>query len=308
MNKLPPDIFVNLNELRLLEKMAGGFSFLARKQRVKSILGGKHTSKLRGRGLDFEEVRAYTHGDDIRNIDWKVTARTKKTHTKVFTEEKERPVFIVVDQSASMFFGSRKYTKSVVAAKLAALAAFRVIKDGDRIGGMVFGNNNSEIILPKRDRKNIMLFLHKIEEMNHELKNAQNIEFSSALKNAIIKINNIVTHDFLVLIISDFMRYHPDTIKSIISLAKHNNIMLAKITDPIETFLPEEKIIAGNSSKQILLNGKSSHESRNYSSLYHSRLQEFENKMKQYRIPLLNFNTYEEVDSQLKEILKSKNR
>lgn len=308
MNKLPPDIFVNLSELRLLEKMADGFSFLARKQRVKSILGGKHSSKLRGRGLDFEEVRAYAYGDDIRNIDWKVTARTKKTHTKVFTEEKERPVFIVVDQSASMFFGSRKYTKSVVAAKLAALAAFRVIKDGDRIGGMVFGNNKSEIILPKRDRKNVMLFLRKIEEMNHELRYVQNIEFSSALKSAIMKLHNIVTHDFLVLIISDFTRYHTDTIKAIISNSKHNNIMLAKVTDPLEKFLPEEKIIAGNLSKQILLNGKSSHESRMYSSLYNSRLQEFENKLKQYNVPLLNFNTYEEVDSQLKEILKSKNQ
>ena len=118
-----------------MESMAWGFSFQARKQKVKSILGGKHSSKLRGRGLDFEEVRTYVPGDDIRNIDWKVTARTQKTHSKGFSEEKEKPALIVVDQSKSMFFGSVKRTKSVVAAELAALAAFRILKEGDRVGG-----------------------------------------------------------------------------------------------------------------------------------------------------------------------------
>ena len=93
MNKkttYPSDIFVSLQDLLRMEHIASGFSFLAKKQKVRSILGGKHASKLRGRGLDFEEVRNYVAGDDIRNIDWKVTARTQKTHSKVFSEEKEK--------------------------------------------------------------------------------------------------------------------------------------------------------------------------------------------------------------------------
>jgi len=121
-----------------MEHLSRGFSLLASKQKVRSLLGGKHASKLRGRGLDFEEVRNYVPGDDIRNIDWKVTARTQKTHSRVYSEEKEKPTLIVVDQSKSMFFGSQKRTKSVVAAELAALTAFKILKEGDRVGGIVF--------------------------------------------------------------------------------------------------------------------------------------------------------------------------
>ena len=145
--RYPPDVFVSLQSLLKMEHIASGFSFLAKKQKVRSILGGKHASKLRGRGLDFEEVRNYVAGDDIRNIDWKVTARTQKTHSRVFSEEKEKPALILVDQSKSMFFGSQRRTKSVVAAELAALAAFRIQKEGDRVGGVVFADDGFGFII-----------------------------------------------------------------------------------------------------------------------------------------------------------------
>ncbi len=155
----PANVFVSLEDLLALEPIAKGFSFLANKQKVRTILGGRYASKLRGRGLDFEEVRNYVAGDDIRTIDWKVTARTQKTHSRVYSEEKEKPVLIVVDQSKSMFFGSQNKTKSVVAAELAALTAFRIAKDGDRVGAVVFGDNAIDVILPKRNKKNILFFL-----------------------------------------------------------------------------------------------------------------------------------------------------
>ena len=118
---VPSEIAINLSDLAKLEHLVTGFSLLPR-QAVHSVLSGKHASKLRGRGLDFSEVRKYVHGDDIRNIDWKVTARTRVTHTKVFNEEKERPTFVIVDQSSSMFFASQGSVKSVLAAQLAAIA------------------------------------------------------------------------------------------------------------------------------------------------------------------------------------------
>ena len=188
----PKDIFISLDELLKMEHLARGFSFLAARQKVRSILGGKHASKLRGRGLDFEEVRSYVAGDDIRNIDWKVTARTQKTHSRVYSEEKEKPALIVVDQSKSMFFGSQKSTKAVVAAKLAALASFRVLKEGDRVGGVVFADKGIDIIYPKRDRRNILRFLEKIVERNHELKDSRPVKFEQALKETLQKIRNIV--------------------------------------------------------------------------------------------------------------------
>jgi DNA polymerase III delta prime subunit len=98
-----------------------GFSFLLR-QPVYSILAGRHASRLRGRGLNFEEIRRYLPGDDIRNMDWRVTARTRRPHVRVYTEERDRPLLLVIDQRQSMFFGSRRAMKSVVAAEAAALA------------------------------------------------------------------------------------------------------------------------------------------------------------------------------------------
>ena len=132
-------VYTNLDKLVALKYDIRGFSYLP-KQPVQSQLTGKHRSRLRGRGLDFEEVRIYSFGDDIRSIDWKVTARTKKPHTRVYTEERERPVFLVLDQSSSMFFGSQQYMKSVIAAEAAAISAWKVLAVGDRIGGIGFND------------------------------------------------------------------------------------------------------------------------------------------------------------------------
>ena len=108
------------------------------------MLNGRHVSRLRGRGLNFEEMRGYLPGDDIRSIDWKATARTGTPHVRVFTEERDRPALVVVDQRMSMFYGSRLNMKSVTAAEAAAIAAFRVLDAGDRIGGIVFNETEQK--------------------------------------------------------------------------------------------------------------------------------------------------------------------
>jgi len=300
----PPNVFVSLQDLLKMEHYARNFSFLARKQKVRSILGGKHASKLRGRGLDFEEVRAYVAGDDIRNIDWKVTARTQKTHSKVFSEEKEKPALIVVDQSKSMFFGSKQKTKSVVAAEIAALAAFRVLKEGDRVGGVVFADEGIDIIYPKRDRKNILRFLDKIVERNRQLELSAPVVFEEVLKETMSRIRNIVTHDFLVLIISDFQRYSPQVIKFITQTAQHNDVVLVKVYDPLERDIPKTKLVAGDGEKQILIDGESRSIRQNFSEGFEKDFTGFEGQMKKHQIPLMLIDTVSDVNEQLKEILK----
>jgi len=305
---LPKNIFVSLQDLLKMEHFARGFSFLARRQKVRSILGGKHASKLRGRGLDFEEVRSYVAGDDIRNIDWKVTARTQKTHSRVYSEEKEKPALIVVDQSKSMFFGSQLRTKSVVAAELAALAAFRVLKEGDRVGGVVFADEGVDIVFPKRDRKNILRFLEKIVERNHELEQSSSLKYEEALKEAMLKIRNIVTHDFLIIIISDFMRYSPEVIKFISRLAQHNDVILAKVFDPMERDIPAARVIAGDGEKQIVMDGESKRLREKFREGFDQDYDSFETQMKKHRIPLMLIDTITAVDEQLKEIFKGTKR
>jgi uncharacterized protein (DUF58 family) len=302
-----PNIFVSLQDLLKLEHTARGFSFLAKKQRVRSILGGKHASKLRGRGLDFEEVRNYVAGDDIRHIDWKVTARTQKAHSRVFSEEKEKPALIVVDQSKSMFFGSRQKMKSVVAAELAALTAYRVLKEGDRVGGVIFADNGVDIIYPKRDRRNILRFLEKLVQRNHELETSKPVEFSVSIKELLARVNNIVTHDFLVVIISDFMRYSPEVVKSISYIARHNDVILAKIYDPMEMDIPSEKFIAGNEAKQIHVDGSKSMIRNKFKSGFENDYTNFEAEMKKHKVTLLTINTVDDVTTQIKQVLSQMN-
>ena len=300
----PKNIFVSLNDLLKMEHLSKGFSFLASKQKVRSLLGGKHASKLRGRGLDFEEVRHYVAGDDIRNIDWKVTARTQKTHSRVYSEEKEKPTLIVVDQSKSMFFGSQKKTKSVVAAELAALTAFKVLKEGDRVGGIVFADNGIDIVYPKRDRKNILRFLEKIVTRNRELIDSKPIEFDKALAETLAKVKNIVTHDFLVVVISDFQRYRPELIKFITRISRHNDVILAKVYDPMEQSIPKKKLIAGNGEKQLLIDGENASLRQEFKEDFDSQFEKFKVEMKKHQIPVLSVDTVHETDVQLKELFK----
>ena len=306
--KYPSNIFVSLNDLLKMEHLSRGFSFLASKQKVRSILGGKHASKLRGRGLDFEEVRNYVPGDDIRNIDWKVTARTQKTHSRVYSEEKEKPALIIVDQSKSMFFGSQKKTKSVVAAEIAALTAFKVLKEGDRVGGVVFADNGIDIIYPKRDRKNILRFLEKIVTRNRELIDSEPMEFNKALNNVLSKVKNIVTHDFLVVVISDFHRYNPDLTKFISRLSLHNDVILTKVYDPMEKMIPETKIIAGDTKRQLLLDGGERKLRDRFENTFINDFEKFKEQMKKHRIPVISIDTVKDTDVQLKELFKSNKR
>lgn len=301
--KYPKDVFTSLGELLDMEHLARNFSLLAKKQKVSSIMGGKHASKLRGRGLDFEEVRQYVKGDDIRNIDWKVTARTKVTHTRVYSEEKEKPALIVVDQTSAMFFGSKKRTKAVVAAELAALTAFRVLKEGDRVGGVVFADNGIDILMPKRDRRNILRFLERIVSRNHELVSSSDSQYENHLNEAMMRIRNLVTHDFLIVVISDFHRYSPKVMKFIAQMRQHNDVILAKVTDPLERDIPQMQFVAGNKDTQITIDGKSKELRNTFAKGYDKDLTDFQSKMKKYGVPVFTIDTISPVNNQLKNHL-----
>ncbi|WP_417588301.1 DUF58 domain-containing protein [Owenweeksia hongkongensis] len=304
----PKDVFTSLEELLRMEGVARHFSLRANRQKVSSILGGKHASKLRGRGLDFEEVRLYSKGDDIRNIDWKVTARTQQTHTRVFSEEKEKPALIIIDQSKSMFFGSQKRTKSVVAAELAATLAFQVLKQGDRLGGIVMADEGTDIVFPKRDRKNILRFLERIVVRNHELNHSKPIDFAASLKDVMAKTRNIVTHDFLVVIISDFHRYSPEVTKYIKQLAQHNDVMLAKVFDPMERNIPNEKFIAGNAQHQVSVDGKKKQLRKKFEEGFDNDFEDFKTELKKHRIPSFSISTMDSLEDQIKEYFKKSSK
>src|SRR6201990_750111 len=150
--------YVDLDELIALEYKGRKVSFLPR-QPVHSLLSGRFASRMRGRGLNFEEIRDYRPGDDVRSIDWKATVRLQKPHIRVFNEERDRQALLVVDQRLSMFFGSRLSMKSVTAAQAAALAAWRILGVGDRVGAVVFDDRDSVEVRPRRSRQTVLQIL-----------------------------------------------------------------------------------------------------------------------------------------------------
>jgi len=300
-----PNVFLSLDHLLQLERFSTIINLNGGAKKSNSVFSGNYASKLRGRGLDFEENRPYILGDDIRNIDWKTTAKIGKTHTKVFTEEKEKPAFIFVDQSVTMGFGSTKKTKAVVAGELAAIFAHKIKKGGDRVGGMVYSGGDYEVITPKRDAKNSLQFFQHIVEANKKIYEQSSFDFELSLQNMMAKIHQIVTHDYIVFVISDFHRYSNSTLRYINELALHNDVVLVKVYDPIEEALPKEKIVLSDREKQISIDGHKKNLNENLKNDFEKNYKDFKANTGKLGSTLFKINTVDPVENQLMDLFSN---
>ncbi len=227
-----PRIHVTLDHLRGLQGQARGLSFLPR-QPSASVLNGRHASRLRGRGLNFEEMRDYLPGDDVRSIDWKATARTGKPHVRVFTEERDHPALLVVDQRMSMFFGSVLNLKSVTAAEAAAVAAFRILDAGDRVGGIVFDDERQIEFHPRRSSRSVYALLESTAELNAGLHADREVDPKPGSLNRVLKsVARLAHHDHLILVYSDFDGIDDTTHRRLAGIAAHNDLILVLVHDP----------------------------------------------------------------------------
>jgi uncharacterized protein (DUF58 family) len=248
-------VYVTLERLASLRHRARGFSLLPR-QPGASLLAGGHASKLRGRGLDFDEIRKYLPGDDPRTIDWRVTARTRTPHSRVFTEERERPVLLVVDQRLSMFFGSVKLMKSVVAAETAALAAWRTVAVKDRVGGVVFNDSQIVEVRPQRTQTTVMRLLRAIADQNRALNATSGTKHNpAALNEAIRRTGRVATHDQLLVLITDGAGSTHETRELLTNIARHNDVLVVFVFDPLEAELPGEAgLVFSDGERQLEVN------------------------------------------------------
>lgn len=232
----PAGVQTSLEALLRLKGEARGFSFLPR-QPVTSLLAGRHASRLRGRGLDFLELRHYQQGDDIRTIDWRATARLRRPHVRVYTEERERPVLLVVDQRRTMFFGSRRAMKSVVAAEIAALGAWRALASGDRVGGIVFNDHEMSDLPPHRSQTRVLRLLHEVVRLNQMLADQAGTEIEPptqrTLNQSLEAALRRAKHDHLVVLISDLDSADDETQRLATQIAAHNDMLVVGIYDPL---------------------------------------------------------------------------
>jgi uncharacterized protein (DUF58 family) len=293
-----------LADLVRLRGKATGFSFLPR-QPVHSILTGRHASRLRGRGLNFEELRHYVQGDDTRTIDWAATARLRSPHVRVFTEERDRPVLLVVDQRLSMFFGSRRAMKSVAAAEAAALAAWRTISVGDRIGAIVFSDTAISEFRPQGRSPSVMRILDEIVRQNGALdvagdKPGNPGAFNAALGRAL----RLVTHDWLVCIVSDMDGADPESVRLVTQMTAHNDVLAVFIYDPVEAALPNiGPAVIGQAGMQLEVNTAARRLRHGYARDFADRRARIEQLSRERAIAVLPIATDTPVEDQLRAAL-----
>lgn len=234
MNKSPaadnPRVAVTLKALVDLAKPAGMLSL--GHANIRAAQSGNYLSHLKGRGMAFDETRLYQPGDDVRRIDWRVTARTDKPHSKIFREERERPLFIAVDYRSTMAFATRGVFKSVQAARLAGLLAWAALKQGDRIGGQIFSDSGCQELKPQTGKSALLRFFNALV---HPLLNGDAV---TGLDKPLARLLHHAHPGSRVYILSDFRGLNPLAENHLANLARHCEVVLVHIADPLESQLP----------------------------------------------------------------------
>lgn len=221
-----------IQELLALKYSARGIKFFD-SGRVNSNISGTKMSIARGRGMDFDEVRQYQAGDDIRLIHWSLTARLGKPYTKIYKEERERSVYLVIDQSSSMHFGTKVCFKNVLAAKVAAVLGWAALSHHEQIGGIVFNDANSEYIKPQHSRQNLLQIFNLLNN-NQIIKH-----YSGGLGNNLKLLMGNIQSGSVVIIVSDFFNLDSDAETYLKLINRKAEIINIMTYDPLEKNLPD---------------------------------------------------------------------
>jgi uncharacterized protein (DUF58 family) len=298
-----PGVYADLDDLIRIQFKARDFSFQPR-QPVTSILSGRYASRLRGRGLNFEELRRYLPGDDIRTMDWKVTARTREPHVRVYTEEKDRAVLLLVDQRQNMFFGSRDRLKSVTAAELAALAAWRALDVGDRVGAIIFNDTQMTEIRARRSRQTVMQILGEVVRQNCALTADSKVPANPGqLNNVLEKARVLAPHDVLIVIISDGMGTDDETERLTAGLVEHNDVLMLLVHDPVRLDPTGPRLTVSDGSLQMDLDLSDPNVSTAIADDYRIEHDEMTHFLRRLSAPLLMISNQGDVVQQVRRLL-----
>lgn len=201
-------------------------------------LSGAHHSRLKGRGMEFDEVRMYQAGDAISSIDWKVTARKNAPHIKLFREERERPLLLCLDYRPSMLFATRGRLKAVQASHMAALLAWAGISKGDRLGGLIFSAQGHEEMRPSRGTKAVLHWLHRCCHASIWSQGRGGHAPVDALYQSLLRLRRLARPGTTLIILSDFRGLDDACRQQLLWLARHCQCLLCWLYDPIEKHLP----------------------------------------------------------------------
>ena len=274
----------NLVQLRTLARQLP----LHKQKKVLNDLAGSHASAIRGRGLDYAEVREYQAGDDIRAMDWRVTARTGDAHIKVFREEKERPVLLVCDLRAAMRFGSRRALKQVLAADLTALFAWAALEHGDRIGALLFNDELETDLRPKTGRKQVLQLLNELTTMAP----SASADPQQRMQQICRHLRRIARPGSAIYFISDWTGFDADCEQQLHSVTRHCDLVAVHISDPLEAELPPPGLYSLSDGQQRLsLDSTTSRQREEYQQAFSLRMNNLQQQLQRLKVPLIALST-----------------
>jgi len=295
-------VFCDLEGLLALKQQAGYIKLDAH-YRPSGLLAGRHRSRLRGRGMNFEELRGYRSGDSVRNIDWKASAHSRQKLVKVFTEETDRPTVLLVDQRRSLFFGSRVRTKSVTAAEVAAMLAWMVLDSGDRLGGIVFNNEQQTYLRPTRSSMGAVRILQLICDYNQQLQPGTNsLEDAVTLNDVLARSGNYLGNNGTLILVSDgdgLVEQHLDQLEY---LAHQHNVLVFLIADPLEHSIADvQRLVVSDGRQQMELSADEAARAR-FEAQYSEQLRSIKDRVAAHGLPFGVIDTVQPVDQQLQTI------
>jgi uncharacterized protein (DUF58 family) len=271
---------------------------LRQQKRVLNDLAGTHTSPMRGRGIDFSEVRQYQPGDDIRAMDWRVTARTGEPHIKLFREERERPVMMVCDLRANMQFATRTALKSVLAADIAALLSWSALANGDRIGALLFNDLEELDLRPKTGRKQVLQLLHALAEVPPSAPQPGPARMQQICRH----LRRVVRPGSALFFISDWYGFDDECERQLFAVSRHSELTAIRLYDPMEAELPAAGLLTLTDGQQrAVLDGFSSRVRQAHQQAFSDQQQALEQHMQRLKVPLISVATNDDAIARLRQ-------
>jgi len=274
--------------------------------RVNSLQAGAYVSHFRGRGMEFDESRPYQPGDDPRNIDWRVTARSTEAYTKLFREERERPVLIMLDLRSTMHFATQGAFKSVQASNAAALIAWAAHHRGDRLGGLIFGDTTHRELKPKLGRQAALRYVHQLVEHPDWTvdEHAPAPDLEPALTQAMSSLRRVTRPGSLVVILSDFIGFSRAAQSYLSGIARHNEVLAVFISDPLEQELPPPgRYRLVSHDEEMAIDTFAAGARRDYHRAFEERSAELEHFCQRYGVHLMRMSTRDDPVQSLQKSL-----
>lgn len=307
LDRLPPDASpVSVTQAGLIRLNGPARLIALDVLRVNSLQTGAYVSHFRGRGMEFDESRPYQPGDDPRSIDWRVTARSTTAYTKLFREERERPVLVVTDLRENMHFATRGCYKSVNASRAAALLAWAAHHRGDRLGGLIFGDGSHRELKPRLGRQAALRFVHALVEHPdwQRRRRLEGDDGEAAMTTAMAALRRVARPGSLVVILSDFAGFGRAAQSYLSSVARHNEVLAVFLSDPVERNLPPPgryRLVAND--EELAIDTGATRARDDYHAAFEKRVQALDTFCQRYGVHLMPMSTDDDPVSTLQAAL-----